>query len=240
MVSTHVSGDYNVQNTNIIALSQMDFCPVDAYHGNADPVFIVDLMRRTAEFNNPFNKPVLITEFGGSHMGHGVKHLRETLHAALWASTCIPLGGAPMMWWWQLIEEEDFYPEYGAVARFMEGEDRRGAGMKRWLPELVVDGEVGASIGVECLRDRGRALGWIYRKWNFGNIDPSGEPGAVGLVMRFWRMEEGDFAVEFWDTLEGGMRERVEVVVGEDGVLTVAVPAFARDIAFKVRKVGPG
>ena len=44
--------------------------------------------------------------------------------------------------------------------------------------------------------------------------------------------------VEFWDTLEGRLRESVVVAVGEDGRLSVAVPDFARDIAFKVRREG--
>jgi hypothetical protein len=83
-----------------------------------------------------------------------------------------------------------------------------------------------------------RALGWVYHKSNFGGIDPAGEQGIKGLAMRFVDMDKGDFVVEFWDTLEGRLRESVVVAVGEDGILSVAVPDFARDIAFKVRREG--
>ena len=83
MITTHVCGDFTHQNRSIVALPEIDFAAVDAYHDSPDPTFIVGLMARTAEFNNPFAKPVVITEFGGSTFAQRVKHLEDTLHAAL-------------------------------------------------------------------------------------------------------------------------------------------------------------
>jgi hypothetical protein len=111
-IGTHVCQDYQHQDIAIISLPEMDFCPIDAYHGSHDPAYIVQLMVATANFNNPYGKPVVITEFGGSPQAQGLDHLEDALHAALWASPCVPLGTVPMFWWWQLIEEENFYPKF--------------------------------------------------------------------------------------------------------------------------------
>lgn len=201
MIGTHVSGDYNCQNKNIISLPEMDFCPVDAYHGSGDPLHIVDLMRRTALFNKPFKKPVLITEFGGAWHGQGVKHLDETLHAAVWSSTCIPISATPLLWWWKLIEEEHFYPTFAAVSRFMKGEDRRDPDMTMCSATLLADDKPAVALAVQCLRNQTQALGWIYHTKKFQNIDPRGEVTVADLILQVDGMADGEFAIEFWDTL---------------------------------------
>jgi hypothetical protein len=49
-------------------------------------------------------------------------------------------------------------------------------------------------------------------------------------------MNAGEFDVEFWDTVAGKPVRRLRTDVGEDGVLRVDVPDFARDLAFKVKR----
>ena len=74
-------------------LPEIDFIAGDAYHGKAEALWIVDLLRQTAQFGNPFGKPFLVTEFGGSPFATGIKHLEDALHAGLWSSPGIALGG---------------------------------------------------------------------------------------------------------------------------------------------------
>ncbi len=234
LVSTHVCGDYKRQNTNIIALAEMDHCPVDAYHGSDNPLHIVTLMRETAEFNAPFRKPVQITEFGGSSRGQDIKHLEEALHAAVWASTAIPLAGTPMFWWWHLIEEENFYPMYRAVSRFVAGEDRRDSALKPYTPALYDGAYAATNLAVVALKGPARVTGWLYHATDFERVDPRGDAVTRGIVMKLQDMRGGDFEVEFWDTLAGEVRAR-EQVRADLGQLTIPVPPFARDVAFRVR-----
>jgi len=235
MVSTHVSGDYTKQSREIIGLDSMDLCPIDAYHFSADPLHIIELMRKTVAFNDPFRKPVLITEFGGSHMAQGLKHLRETLHAGLWSSVAIPLGAAPMFWWWQVVDEENLYPMFGALSRFMKGVDRRDPSMKMHRPALLVGEQAASGLAVECMRSPRLALGWIYHTERFPSIDPSGEPTVMELTVRLDGMSGGAYDVEFWDTMAGKAVSRRRYA-SRNGLLVVQVPPFARDIAFKARR----
>lgn len=233
LITTHVSGDYGKQNPAISSLPGIDFCAVDAYHGSPDPLQIVDLLRRTAAHNARFRKPVLVTEFGGSHMAQELHHLENTLHAALWASACTGVGGTPLFWWWQLVEEENLYPKYGAVSRFMAGEDRRNPAMQAALPRLTGDPPA-TRLASQCLKDRSHALGWIYRTRSFEAADPTDTGSLSGLALTLTDMDDGEYQVQFWDTVAGRPVADVHAAA-EKGSLTVAVPPFARDIAFKVK-----
>jgi len=233
MITTHVCTDYTRQNVQIVALPEIDFAALDAYHSSPDPLHIVPLMIQTAEFNNQFGKPVLVTEFGGSPFASGIKHLHDTLHAALWASPAIALGGCPMFWWWQLIEEENFYPMFASLARFMNGEDRRGTNMVMTVPSLTLNSAPAAGFAVRCLQSNEKAYGWIFCS-DFDSVDDD-DPPSGGIVLTLQQMSEGSFDVEFWNTVEGKPVASI-VVPSSEHILTVDVPAFTRDIAFKARK----
>lgn len=231
LIGSHVCGDYSHQNPALISLKEMDYCPVDAYHNSSEALHIVTLMRQTADFNVPYRKPVLITEFGGTPMGQGLKHLVDSLHAALWSSTCIPVGGTPLLWWWHLVEEENLYPMYGAVQRFMRTVDRRN-------PALVVAAAAVQSpadaLSVQCMSDGQAAHGWIYHGPRYETIDPAGPLVTSNAVLQIKGIEPGAYSAEFWDTHLGApvATNLAEVAAGP---IQIAVPAFARDVAFKLR-----
>jgi hypothetical protein len=205
-------------------------------------------MFRTAHFNRAYGKPALITEFGGSHIAQDVQHLEDTLHAALWASPATDIGAAPMMWWWMFIDEEDKYREFAALSRFMNGEDRRDPSLAqcyvRYTISPAAEGSGGVRLraegqrpdhtGVWCLKNGDRALGWITRTMEYPAIDPRGPPTATNMVMVLDSMNPGSRIVEFWNTTDGAPVRRVNATV-TDASLTVPIPPFARDIAFKVK-----
>lgn len=253
LISTHYSGDYNVQNLEIVTLPEMDLAPVDAYHSSTDPLQIVSLMARTAIFNNRFAKPVLITEFGGSSRAQDIRHLDDALHAALWASPCVPLGATPMFWWWQVVEEEDFYPKFAAIRRFTEDEDFRGPDMKMcsglYVPpspdahsnnvRLLLEGKAPTGVAVICLRNNERAYGWIHHTARFEEIDPEGTATMTNLVVSLGGMSAGRYRAEFWNTKVGVPVSKARLAAS-DGELKATSPPFARDIAFKIKKERSG
>lgn len=233
LVSTHVCGDYTHMNPDLLTLPDIDVIAGDAYHGSGDPLHIVALLTGTAQFANPFYKPVLITEFGGSHLGHSVAHLRQGLHAALWSSGVLPLGGTPMFWWWQVVEEEDFYPLYAAFSRFMQNEDRRDPSLLMGQAVLLADDVPLPNMRCLTFKNERRGAGWIYDAARFQSLDPSDTPDMTNLVLRLDGMTNGTFRAEFWDTSAGVPVGAVRAA-SSAGNLRLPVPPFARDIAFKL------
>ena len=234
LVSTHVSGDYTAQNANIVALPELDHLCVDAYYGGTDPLQIVSLMRSTAEYNNPFNKPVVVSEFGGAWDAQDLTHLVNCLHAGLWASTGTPVAGTPMFWWWGLIEEENLYPEFLALSRFMAGEDRRNPALLSAQPDTWIQGGKPARLAAQCLCSGDRAIGWVYNAAQFGNTEPIQPVAVSNAVLRLTGLTGSVYRVEFWDTARGTPASNTNVVA-QDGSLIIQLPTFLRDWGFKVR-----
>ena len=248
LVITHVSADYTFENPELCQLPELDACAVDAYH-YAQPSQIVSVLQNTARFNNAFNKPIVVTEFGGSPMAAGLEHLKRELHAALWSSTSIPLAGTPLFWWWQLIEERNLYREYNAIARFQHGVDPRNPAMKPAAPGLHIEsGADGSPLGDRIqavgMSSSTNAVGWIYVSAAFGQRVPSGneEDGSGRAINRLQAVidnfRDGSYRVDFVDTATGQTSKRA-VVRASGGQLILAVPSFARDIAYRVTPAAP-
>lgn len=247
LVTTHISADYTMQNPELCKLPELDACAVDAYH-YSHPSQIIAVLQGTASFNNAFGKPVLVTEFGGSPMAAGLEHLKRELHAALWSSTAIPLAGTPLFWWWQLIEESNLYAEYTAIARFLQGTDPRNPAMKPVAPVLRFeeegDDKAGDRLQVVSMSSGTNAIGWIYVPAAFSQrVMPAGAadgglPTISRLQVVIGGVTNGFYRVDFVDTATGQVCHRADVLA-TGGRLQLAVPAFTRDIAFRVNRPPP-
>jgi len=237
MVSSHVCGSYTHQNPELISLKEMDLCPVDAYHGSQDPIHIVQLLKETANFNNPYKKPVLVTEFGGSPQGGSTTYLETALHSALWSSTCIPVSGTPMFWWWGIIEEENYYPIFRAVSNFMEGEDRRNPDAKSVYPHVRMKETGEPLFSAAVYQSRTDALGWIYYTGSLWDRPLPKAATAEGLSLLVNGLADGNYTVEFWDTRRGKKISTATATASQDK-LSIEAPEFTRDIAFKIRRKG--
>lgn len=250
LVTTHYSGDFRTQNPEITNLPEIDHASVDAYHSDPHALHIVNLIHETAVYNNAFEKPVLITEFGGQSMAQqGFDHIDCAHHAALWASTCSPLGGTPLFWWWMLIEEESLYGRYAALARFMKDEDRRDPdkrGGASWVPpgngdlqSVRITGG-GGSAAAMFYGNETDMLGWIYLQDRFDLVSQVNMGPVSNLVLAVKGMRDGRYRVEFWNTREGSVSATVEADV-KRGTLNCALPPLPRDMAFKIKALdSPG
>lgn len=239
LVTTHYSGDYRTQNPEICRMPEIDACAVDAYHGGP-PHQIVTLIRETAANNNPFGKPVMITEFGGSAMAAGLEHLKRELHAALWTSVVTPIAGTPLFWWWQLLDEQQLYPEYTAIARFQQHADPRNPAMSSVKPELRFpldpnsDGTAPLAVGMASPTN---AVGWIYAPaplLQTRSLRKNGEraPSMPMTQLVLDNLQDGVYQVDFVDTATGQPTRRIEARTANRQLL-LAVPAFSNDIAYR-------
>lgn len=233
MISTHVSGDYGVQNPDLISLKGIDLCPVDAYHGSRDPLHIVELITSTANFNNPYKKPVLVTEFGGSWNAGSKDFLEASLHSGLWASTCTPVAGTPLFWWWGLLEEENYYPYYRAIQNFMEDMDQRDPTRKSSSPAVFLNASPALEFQAIVFKNKTICNGWVYYTGNWiGTLSENATTDALYVELK--NMANGLFQVEFWDTMKGEIVSSA-TAKSDKTKLIIKAPRFTRDIAFKVK-----
>ena len=242
LVSAHVSNDYSILNPELCKLAEMDFNPLDAYNNGAPdhPERVAALVVGTADVGPTFNKPILITEFGGSAMAANLENLKIEQRVAIWSGACLPLAGIPMFWWWQVVDENDLYNRYTAVKRFMEGIDPRDTSSKRVPVTLAVqeggDKTVPEAFEAVCTASPEKARAYIYAK-HF----PRGEKAApeVGaLTAGIDGFTPGLYRIEFFETETGKSIRRFDVRTKENALL-IPVPRFRTDCAFKVILLTP-
>jgi hypothetical protein len=242
LVSAHVSNDYSILNPALCNLPEMDFNPLDAYNNGAPetPERIIALAVGTANAGQAYNKPILITEFGGSAMAANLENLKIEQHAALWSGACLPLAGVPMFWWWQVVDENNLYVRYTAVRRFMENVDPRDTSAKPVNVELSVpeggDKKLPQAFDALGTASPEKARGYIYPK----RFARTGEtvPETGTLTASIDGFTPGIFRVEFFETETGKSVRRFDVRT-KDNKLEIPVPPFKGDCAFKVNLLTP-
>jgi hypothetical protein len=237
LVTTHLSGDYRITSPELAQLPQLDHCGIDAYHFSDNPLQIVNLVRETAEHYKAYQKPVLITEFGGSSMGAGVSHLKRELHAALWSSVCTPLAGTPLFWWWQVIEEQNLYPMYTAIARFMADVDRRDPAFQPIRLGQAFAGGLAIPDGQVdhvAMATPTQALGWLFiRPCFLRHGEPLDQP-LENLTLTWSGCSNTVYRIAFHDTGTGRIIQQRDERA-ENGTLRIRLPPVSRDLAFKIR-----
>ena len=239
LVSAHISNDYHLWNDVLCNLPEMGFNPLDAYN-NANPgvpEHIINLLIGTATKGAEFNKPSLVTEFGGSAMAAGLENLKIEQHAALWAGACLPLGGIPMFWWWQVVDENDLYGRYTAVKKFMDGQDLRDPDAKQISTATLTgdDAAVTAQFNVICTASSEKARGYIHPK-RFAREGQSA-PRASGLTLTLTGFTAGLYRVEVFETERAKLLRRFDVRTHPEGQLVIDVPAFQSDCAFRLSRI---
>ncbi len=239
LVSAHISNDYRLLNPALCNLPEMDFTPLDAYH-HGQPERIIELAAGTADAGLAFNKPILITEFGGSPMAAGREHLLIEQHAALWSGACVPLAGIPMFWWWQVVDENNLYERYAVIKKFLENVDPRDPSARRATLTLTV-GENGDKSLLKKFGALGtvspeNARGYIYPERFARAGEPAPETGALTVNMEGFT--PGLFRAEFVETETGKVLRRFDVR-SQGSQLAIPVPRFRSDCAFKVNLLTP-
>ena len=243
LVSAHVSNDYSILNPALCNLPEMDFNPLDAYNNSAPetPERIIALAVGTAGAGAAYNKPILITEFGGSAMAANLENLKIEQHAAMWSGACLPLAGVPMFWWWQVVDENNLYGRYTAVKSFLENVDPRDTSSKS-VPVTLTAAENSDKktpqpvFEAVCTASPEKARGYIYPK-RFARTGETA-PETAALTATIDGFTSGLFRVEFFETETGKSVRRFDVRTKENQ-LSIPVPRFRSDCAFKVTILTP-
>lgn len=198
-------------------------------------------------------KPFLIEEYGGSWRGSTPNHLALQLHNGPWAGWNLPLSATPMPWWWNFIFDWDLQRYWAIFAEYIHGEDLRDV---KWrFAAQAVEGSGDLKAMTRLGADRG--YGWVYSEKSALTYNepkqmfvksPPAAPGAAPApaadlfppvekaAVVLTGLQDGRYAVEYWDTWVAGQVTKAEAVA-QGGRLRLELPRLTRDVAFKVRRV---
>ncbi len=243
-VTTHWSGDYRKPNPEVCALPSIDYICIDAYHsGRAyySGSTLVDLlwngMQDPVRGLGKFKKPLLVTEFGGSSGGGSSELLAAEFASAPWAAMVSGNGGMPFLWWFEWIDQGERWQSFGAIGKFLAGEDLRGAEARSVV--LAATGDGGPWWTRAWVRP-GRMLGYLAdHRWTGEGSEGSTTKTSSGVSVRIGsQVVPGPCRVEWWDASDGTMRG-VQIFDHVGGALDLRAPAFLHHIAFKLQRALP-
>lgn len=187
------------------------------------------------------------------------------LHNQMWTSLMMGNASTGMPWAWEeQIEKFNLYHHSRGISRFVAGEDLAGfehfgeegikvVCRKRNTETPHIDypsrsekreGVRPAGRYIKKQLDEARAYGlsgpdkafvWVQDRGHvFMAHDPA--PSVKGVEIVIAGINDGAVTIEFWDTMSGEITNTVPGYA--DGGITVQVPEFTGDIAFKVISEG--
>lgn len=244
LVSSSSTRKYMEKLVDAFKSPAMDYVMFHDYNSlNLAPHF-TDLHDATVEY---YQKPVVLGEFGIEFRG-GDRTYKEDpqhigLHNGIWSGWFSETPVIPMSWWWDnYIDDYDLWPEYAALSRFGSSMnlDVNHLTFKTLQPgRMHADPSEQAPSMVRCIYDGENCALW------FKNLDYQWSLVAEGTVLKevgafsqpVPELAPGRYTISWYEPQGGHFFEKtVDVVVKEDGILTLTVPAFLKDLACVVTK----
>jgi len=233
------------RDSRMFAMPEIDIVQAHSYWG-AEYDAAEYAIQDTDHLMRPYGKPFFFGEQGVEDPGGAVSSDPDGhhFHDALWASALSGAAGAGMYWWWHnYVEPLGLYLHYKPLAAFLRGEDLAA---RTWSPPHESRPNLPVSLVAYGLVARDRALLWIHDPLGFRVVDgkPTSGPAQVSASLNVVGLDDGDYVVEWWDTLQGKMVRQDTGLVNHSNHfgygLELKPPEFWRDIAARVvRKTKP-
>lgn len=150
------------------------------------------------------------------------------LRQALWWSWAHGLAASSWAWWWDVqVQNQGLTRHHAALARFLAGEDPRGAGLR----SVAVGGD-GLAVAALIGPDRG----YVYAADPQAAQPRAGAAASPARRIALSGLAPGEWMAEVWDPLAGTALDAVTVQVGADGTLDMQLPAGRGEQAWKLRR----
>ena len=202
-----------------------------------------------------FGKPAFYGEFGSSGDGADTTLDKAAvhLHNAQWASLMTKGFGTSMSWWWDTyIDPLNLYHLFNEQTAFLQPENLAA---QHYQPDRV---ETGVEATALILKSDTRILGWVknnafgyqaikeqYEAFLRKALADKQKPGLFvpnypsinNAKLTFENITPGIYRVEWWSTEGKGML-KTESQTTKGSTLVLPVPAFDKDLAFKLILAG--
>jgi hypothetical protein len=202
-------------------------------------------------------KPLLLAEFGFATGSEGTDSWDQEgihLHNGLWATLFSGHAGTGMYWWWDTyIEPLGLWRHFGALSHFLENVDPAIL-VSSEAVLLAGDGGVPNAQGL-LLKGTEQQLLWVRNNAYTAEALTAAHEAALRDALRAKQKldsfiytpapvlghrvelagrDERQHEVQWYDP-QAGEWGSVERVTAVDGVLSIPLPSFSRDIAAKIR-----
>lgn len=219
------------ERPDLFALPQMDFSQYHSYNEEHPAEMTA---QKTAAFWERYRKPFFVSEYGTDWKGWKPDtdpHLRA-LHQAIWSGAFTGAAGTGMTWWWESIHSANLYRHWSALAKFLQGTAIASPQMQP-IPATVKD----AQAKVWAVATPREALIWLLNptaNWPEGANLETLLP-VSGATVSVPGLEDGGYAVQWWDTLEGKIIARTTARCMASRLIVTA-PDFGVDLAARAKK----
>lgn len=174
-------------------------------------------------------KPFWITEYGGDFNAAAAPCLDADVHAGLWGTWMTEGGGTPLMWWYDFIDQNNLYTYYGAFAKYIKGEDRRG------LKGVMKGPHGGNKLDFQSYQWPTGAYMWVYDPKAMYSMPPEGAGHRFDTATeQIAGLTNGAYKVEYWNCYTGAV-EKTETVNVTNGTVPLTFPPFTNNMAVKVK-----
>ena len=208
---------------------------------------IADMLHVFGEtYRELYARPILVGEWGGHPKRNESEALLAELHVGLWAAAMTDLSGSTGFWWWNLVDAEDAWGHFAALARFVEGEDRRGIDFVSSRGSVHFPAsEIERRALVRHAPDRLRA--YIFAEAlnrPFAGLaaenadDPRLSESGPGVLELPPELLPGTYRLEIWNTFEGRILGTEIVTLAEPSGTSprlLRLPSHRVDLALKLR-----
>jgi hypothetical protein len=205
---------------------------------------LTDLLEVGIEY---YQKPVVMGEFGvefrGGDRTYKVDSQHVGLHNGIWSGWFSETPIIPLSWWWDsYIDLHNLWHEYVNLSRFAEKMDFN---VKHLVFKTLTSGHLKAnptvqvSCMVRCIYAGEHCALWLKNddyKWSL--VSEGVVPKETGaFTQAIPDLAPGSYSIAWYDPQTGKFLENTtEAEVKEDGVLSLSVPSFSKDLACLVMR----
>lgn len=232
-VTTHWSSNWTHVHPTVAALPGIDFLCFNAYHdpANQGGIVLAELFSQSVAKRalGQYRKPLLCTEFGGQYNGCPEPQMVAEHASGPWCALVCGLTGAPMLWWYEWIDQGGRLAPYGALSRFIAGEDLRDP-----RADSAIMGTTEPGVWARGWARPGRVLGYLLDlRWQ---ADGSTQPAHAATHLTIGeQVPAGAMSLSWWDA-DRGVLLAEQAIDHPGGALVLTPPAWRNHLAFKLAR----
>ncbi len=259
-VTIHICSDFHklMRFPQLFELDEITHLAGDAYRDKN--IYFTDHLREY-EQTMRWQKPQLITEYGGTPSGSSRETIVGDIHSGLWGSLFSRLASTPFLWWHDFVHFGPYYQHYYGFAEYIKGVDLRDFKLTFFTPQLYLKPWGKAKVDKPTLGDvigypgrrfkdyRYEAMavaksdavyGWVYcREMMYRYEDNFADyPRVCDLFLSFPEcLPPGWYSLQYFDTITGKCTGQTELLIAGQKKIVLPVMPFTADTAFKLEKI---